>query len=207
MRDLYGAFSNEEWRLVYKQAYNNLAPGGWIEQTELEVVWRSDDGTLPADSLLAQFPKICNPAHEKMGKPIDTFHHMRSRIETAGFTNVHEKLYKVPVGDWVKDPILKEAGRFAKSHFLGGLEGYVLCVADTPSILQQADLYSRFALTRFGEPRPWAPKEVLVFVATVKQEVNNPDIHAYYLRKRVWAQKPYDTKPKNESKVEVDNLA
>lgn len=32
--DLFGSFTDEQWRLVYKQAYNNLAPGGWIEQVE-----------------------------------------------------------------------------------------------------------------------------------------------------------------------------
>ena len=32
-----GAFSDEQWRLFYKQAYKNLVPGGWIEQLE----WRA----------------------------------------------------------------------------------------------------------------------------------------------------------------------
>lgn len=37
MRYMLGSFSDEQWRLVYKQAYNNLAPGGWIEQLEPDI--------------------------------------------------------------------------------------------------------------------------------------------------------------------------
>lgn len=34
LRYMLGSFTDEQWRLVYKQAYDNLAPGGWIEQLE-----------------------------------------------------------------------------------------------------------------------------------------------------------------------------
>lgn len=62
-------------------------------------------------------------------------------------------------------------------------------------------------MTHYGEPTPWAPEEVRVFLAKMRQEINNPNYHAYYFRKRVWAQKPFDEAPKAESKVEVETLA
>lgn len=37
IRDLFAAFTDEQWRLVYKQAFNNLAPGGWLEEAETGV--------------------------------------------------------------------------------------------------------------------------------------------------------------------------
>lgn len=37
IRYLMGAFSDEEWRLLYGQVYENLAPGGWIEQIEPDI--------------------------------------------------------------------------------------------------------------------------------------------------------------------------
>lgn len=52
---------------------------------------------------------------------MDTF---RARIEKAGFTNIHEKEYKVPVGEWAKRPVLKEAGKSCKAQILDGIEGY-----------------------------------------------------------------------------------
>ena len=63
-------------------------------------------------------------AAAKMGKKIDTMHHSKNRIETNGFVNVREKKYKLPLGEWTKNPVLREAGKFAKQHLLEGVEGY-----------------------------------------------------------------------------------
>lgn len=60
---------------------------------------------------------------KKTGKEIDTEETFKGHIEAAGFTNIHEKVYRVPVGEWTKDPILKEAGKFQKLQILEGLEG------------------------------------------------------------------------------------
>ena len=68
-----------------------------------------------------------------MGKTIDTISEFESRISAAGFTNVHEKVYKVPVGDWVKDPVLKEAGKFHKMIVEGGMKGYAVFLLTTVS--------------------------------------------------------------------------
>lgn len=62
-------------------------------------------------------------------------------------------------------------------------------------------------MTRFGEPEPWTPEEVHVYLAKVRKEIENPDIHAYVFRRRVWAQKPFDNEPEDEQKVEVENVA
>ena len=32
-----GSFTDEQWRLLYKQIYKNLAPGGYIEQVEWNI--------------------------------------------------------------------------------------------------------------------------------------------------------------------------
>lgn len=34
LRWMLGSFTPEEWDGLYKQAYENLIPGGWIEQVE-----------------------------------------------------------------------------------------------------------------------------------------------------------------------------
>ena len=65
----------------------------------------------------------------KSGKKINTEETFKASIAAAGFTNLHEKVYKVPVGDWVKSPLLKEAGQFHKAALLEGFEG---CEFKTP---------------------------------------------------------------------------
>ena len=49
---------------------------------------------------------------------------MRKRIENAGFIDVHERDYKVPIGEWPKHPIHKEAGRYQMMHYELGLGGW-----------------------------------------------------------------------------------
>lgn len=72
-----------------------------------------------------------NAAMAKTGKKLNTIETFKGRIEAGGFTNIHDKLYKLPVGDWARDPILKEAGKFNKQHFEEGLEGYAMYVPHT----------------------------------------------------------------------------
>lgn len=95
----------------------NLKPGGWIEQLEIEIHVSCDDGTMPPDSLLANLGKTIEECAIKSGKPLDTIHTFRSSIEKAGFVNVQETKYKVPIGSWPKHPVYKDAGTVATVQF------------------------------------------------------------------------------------------
>lgn len=104
MRILMGAFTPQGWEDVYRQAYENLEPGGWIEQFEDGGVFHNDDGALPEDpqhpiNVLGRTVFACG---EKSGRPLNMVDTMKASIEKAGFVNVHEKLYKVPIGGWAK---------------------------------------------------------------------------------------------------------
>ena len=85
-----------------------------------------DDETMPLDSVLATCGPMGMRCFAKSGKSVDTEAKMKSRIQRAGFTNIHEKVYKVPIGDWVKNPLLKEAGQVHKAHCLEGAEGWMM---------------------------------------------------------------------------------
>lgn len=58
----------------------------------------------------------------KMGKNINTFDTFKGQIQAAGFIDLHEKVYKAPIGDWGKNPLLKESGRYHKEQAMAGLE-------------------------------------------------------------------------------------
>ena len=60
------------------------------------------------------------------GQTFEISERMRGEIEEAGFTNIHEKLYKCPMGGWPADPKLKELGQWTQLGFDIGLEGYAL---------------------------------------------------------------------------------
>lgn len=173
VRCILGSVTAEETEALYKQAFEKLAPGGWIEQLEPEVKISCDDGTLPDDAALHVMGKELMAAAEAAGKPLDTYSHMRSRIEAAGFTNIHEKNYKGPIGAWPKHPIYKDAGRIKAFEFQQGIEGW--CI---------------YLLTHFGE-NPWTAEQVQAWAAKVKSEIDSRKYHVYQRARRVYAQKPY----------------
>ncbi|KGO40325.1 hypothetical protein PEX1_062550 [Penicillium expansum] len=191
MRLMYGAFPPDGWRKLYKQAYDALEPGGWIEQVEIDVRVYSDDGTLKKEHQLYGWGAMFIRCSERAGRSLRTNETMRSAIEEAGFVDVHEKRYKIPIGPWARDLTLKEAGHLQYGHWNAALEGWAM-----------------WLLTHFGEPEPWTKEEVQVYLAKVRKELSNPHIHAYEPGTRVWARKPtkeeLEVKKEKEAKIKIE---
>jgi hypothetical protein len=59
-------------------------------------------------------------------KSFDVIERQKELITQAGFIDVHEKKYKLPVGEWSSDPKLKELGQWNLLFCLQGLEGWAL---------------------------------------------------------------------------------
>ncbi|KAF3011295.1 hypothetical protein E8E15_002626 [Penicillium rubens] len=184
LRLMYGAFNSDGWAQLYKQAYDALEPGGWIEQMELDVRVYSDDGTLKKEHLLFEWGPMFVRLAERAGRSLQTHETMRNAIEKAGFVDVYEEKYKIPLGPWPKDPLLKEAGYLQFAHWNAAMEGWVI-----------------WMLTHYGEPEPWTKEEVHMYLAKVREELKNPHIHAYEPTKRVWARKP--TKEEEQAKAKA----
>lgn len=55
-----------------------------------------------------------------------------------------------------------------------------------------------FLLTKFGLPQPWSVDEVQVYLAKLREDIERKGVHAYYLKRRVWAQKPFDVEEKKD---------
>lgn len=124
MRNMLGAMNACDWNKLYRHTYDNLAPGGWIEHVEQDVGIYCDDDTLPKDSILREWKEIFIGCAERADRPLDTYDHMKDRIEAVGFTNVHYQDYKLPVGTWPKLGVYKDAGRVCRSQFMLGMEGW-----------------------------------------------------------------------------------
>ena len=88
-----------------------------------------DDGSLPADSMVATHGDRFLKCGERAGMPLNTIDHMETRIKAAGFQNVHVQDYKIPIGSWPKHPILKDCGRVKVKEVLAGIEGW--CVSSS----------------------------------------------------------------------------
>jgi trans-aconitate methyltransferase len=92
-RELEGAIRDHD--KLFRQAYENLRPGGWLEMASMDVNSYSDDGTHLKAVNLVEGIKNMHLASKKHGKDMTTACTWKEKMEKAGFTNVREDIYKV----------------------------------------------------------------------------------------------------------------
>ncbi|KAJ5736833.1 uncharacterized protein N7483_001958 [Penicillium malachiteum] len=163
MANMIGSFDSSEWTNLYQQCYNKLKPGGWLEQFEIGPFVESDDGSLPPDSALASWGRLIKECGERAGRSCEIISTMSSSIRQMGFVDVHERVYKWPIGPWPKDERIKEAGFINVRHWMSGMEGWCM-----------------WLLTNYGTPKPWTKEEVYVFCAEVRNEIRQGKYHCYH---------------------------
>jgi hypothetical protein len=93
---------------------------------EMSIMWKSDDGTVTDDHPLNEWSRITIEAVKKIGKTFENAPFTKENITKAGFVDVVEHKYKVPVGGWSSDPKMKELGRWNALYFDQGIEGMCL---------------------------------------------------------------------------------
>lgn len=85
-----------------------------------------DDNALPPDSILANFGTTFDPCFSASRKHLHTASVMIHGIKAAGFDDMHVQEYRESFGEWTKNLLLKEAGRFNKLQFEEGVEGFCM---------------------------------------------------------------------------------
>ncbi|CAI9627888.1 unnamed protein product [Alternaria alternata] len=168
MRSLYGCVAN--WATFYREALDALQPGGYVEQLEISVVLKSDDGTVTSGSIFDRWGKISLELGDKFGKSLRTVDESRAGLEAAGFVNVVERRWKLPVGGWPADKRFKELGQYNRINWEQGIEGWSLYLLTTVM--------------------KWSKEEVEVYLAHMRTALRDRSIHAYQEVSLVYGQKP-----------------
>ncbi|KAG5300427.1 SAM dependent methyltransferase [Histoplasma ohiense] len=159
VRDLFGSIP--DWTAFMKQCLTCLKPGGYLEVSNASVWLESDDGSIPADAKhpLRQWGRLFRECGEIMGKTTSISENQRDVMIDAGFEAVEETRFKLVVGPWPKDPVLKQLGRYRQIECLQGCEGWALAL-----------------LTRVLK---WDVEEVQVLLANFRACVKDRNIHSY----------------------------
>jgi hypothetical protein len=83
-----------DWPRLLRQAYDNLAPGGWIELND--GTWAtSDDNSFPDDSSYAEFQRRLHEAFMLFGKRVNIGPCHKQGLIEANFEDVVEVIRKV----------------------------------------------------------------------------------------------------------------
>lgn len=138
----------------------NLAPGGYVEFQEIEVMMKSDDGTLTENNAIFKWSKLLNEASVKLEQPYKQIDAFKDMMAKAGFTNIVDTRFKWPTNHWPKDKKYKELGVWNNENIRVALES--------------------LTMAPFTRAHGWSSAEVNVFLAKVRKDVNDPKIHGYW---------------------------
>ncbi|TKA37610.1 hypothetical protein B0A54_11694 [Friedmanniomyces endolithicus] len=169
-RLMAGCFA--DWPNFFRQAYQNLEPGGWLEMQDYGLPVKSVDNTHLGTDVHRWGELLCAAARN-FGRPMgsDVSESYKEWMREAGFVDIQTKMFMWPINAWQKDPYWKELGRWNQVNILEGLEGFCLAL-----------------LTRgLG----WRKEEVDVFVGRVGRDLRDRRIHAYFPMPVTFGRKPW----------------
>ncbi|OJJ50215.1 hypothetical protein ASPZODRAFT_128840 [Penicilliopsis zonata CBS 506.65] len=155
---------------LFAQALQHLRPNGWLEMASFQVQSYSDDGTHRKAEYLERMNDALYAASRAFGKDMASISSWKARMRKAGFQNVREETYKLPLSPWPKDPRLKEVGHYHQINMLYALGAY------TYALLTRA----------LG----WKKEEIEALLIGVRKELKDPNIHVYSKAWFVYGQKP-----------------
>ena len=166
----YMAGSIKDWPRLFKQIFQNLKPGGWVEFQESANTIYSEDGSVKPDNPLVRMMDGLTQACDKIGRMMDPAPHFKEWALATGFTNVKDERFKLPIGGWPKDKRLKEIGSCMSVNMIEGVEA--------------------FTAVLFKDVLGWDKDEVEVLNASVRQTARRKDMHPLFDFVVVTAQKP-----------------
>jgi hypothetical protein len=149
-----------DYREIIKRSYDYLEPGGWLESQEMYSTAYCDDNTMPQDHPLCEWIRTQDEAAMLLGRPLRIANKLKKWYRDAGFVDVHEEVFKMPIGHWPRDPQYKLLGDFWGRNLREGLQAFSLA------------LFTR----AFG----WTKEELEVYLVPVRNSLGNTHVHAYH---------------------------
>ncbi|KAF6840579.1 UMTA [Colletotrichum musicola] len=169
IRHLEAAIS--DWPKLYDQAFRHLAPGGFIEVKELDIEDHSQAlGDLPDTHIYKRWAKVTYEATQRIGKPLTHVYGIANELRAAGFVDVVEHCWRIPVGAWPADPKMREVGAVNLEYVDQALEG--------------------FGYFLFKEVMGWEDVEIMVFIAEMRKALRDIKLQTFFKLHLIHARKP-----------------
>ena len=109
---------------VIRPAFERLRPGGWMESQELMGVLECDNGPIPEDNAFKIWVDDIVQACVEVDRPMTFAANLKKWYMEAGFVNVHEKVYKIPINGWPRIRKLKMLGQLWHANLNDGLAAF-----------------------------------------------------------------------------------
>jgi SAM-dependent methyltransferase len=168
-----------DFREIIQKGYNNLEPGGFMESHELFTKIYCDDGTMPPDYELLEWMKTQDRAAMTLGMPLRIANKLKTWYEQAGFVDVHEEVFSIPVNAWARDSRFKLLGKFMQWNMCQGVHAWTV--------------------EYFTKALQWTDAEVEVYLAHLRNAISDRSVHSYYKVWVVWGRKPFPDEPPSQT--------
>jgi len=160
-----------DWGKLAKQCFDNLKPGGWVEFKDWDVRAHDPSGSrdLPDNYVKRWHDEVIGACVELGTSPSPALV-IKDVASAAGFINIQERVFEVPVGPWAKDKQKKLIGAFYGVTLDEGAPG--------------------MSMRLLTQTRGWSTGEVNVLIAKFREDIKRfPFYHKYHV---FYAQKPLD---------------
>ncbi|KAL7273999.1 hypothetical protein RUND412_003115 [Rhizina undulata] len=153
-----GAGSVSSWPALFRRVFEHLKPGyGWFEYCDIDIQSFSEDGSLTTNHPLYRWQQYLLEATERSGKPVRYEARVGELLKEAGFVDVQEVVYKLPLNPWPSDPYLKDCARWYNLGLTEGLEG--LCLGPFTRVIG------------------WSAEDVRNMLIPVLKDISNKHLH------------------------------
>ncbi|KUI56233.1 tRNA1(Val) (adenine(37)-N6)-methyltransferase [Cytospora mali] len=120
MRLVNSCFDNH--RTVFKKAFDNLQPGGWIELNDATFELLCTDGSIEGTNIQKWSERIFEAA-AACGRDFKVPKKYKQWLIDIGFVDVVEEVGPMPGNPWPSEPKYQELGRWQMTNFYRGLRG------------------------------------------------------------------------------------
>jgi hypothetical protein len=152
---------------------SHLKPGGWLELQEIHhFPQTASDIPLSPTHPVVQFWSLVSEGLGKLGVDFTKTLQLSQLVRDAGFVNVTERVFHVPIGTWPKNRTLKICGMWWKTILLDGL--------------------SPIALGPLTRGLGWRREEVETFLVSVRESMKEAAGYMYMPLHVIYAQRPAD---------------
>ncbi|KAI9729539.1 MAG: hypothetical protein M1834_006735 [Cirrosporium novae-zelandiae] len=160
----------KNWPRLLERAFDHIKPGGWIEVQEFHHYPQCHDGTMAADYLVEEYWRNIIQGLGNLGVDLNFPLTLATKMRDAGFTNVTERIFNVPIGTWPKNRVLKNLGMFWRAILLEGIQA--------------------IALGPLTRGLHWSREEVEVWLVQVRKAYTDTKTHSFMPFYVVYGQKP-----------------
>ncbi|KAK8074726.1 hypothetical protein PG997_009389 [Apiospora hydei] len=120
LRVVYTCFNDP--RKVMKHAFDNLNEGGWIEYMDFELELTSNTQSVEG-SAVGNWAGHAVRGAAAQGRDIKVARHYKDWLVEAGFVDVVEWKFEMPLGTWPRDPRQRLIGDYTRTNAYEGARG------------------------------------------------------------------------------------